>query len=107
MKISDGFDARRLRPKSRRNWRSHLVLAFTALLTACGALMALAGTISLIGHPRALGELNASPVGAALILVLGLLVCWLSAWLWRRRRRHQIHQQSGLSIAPHLMKKRG
>ena len=104
MKISDGFDARRLRPKTPSNWRSRLVLTFAALLALLGGLLLLAGAASLIGRPSALGELNASPAGATLVLVFGLLVGWLGVWMWRRRRR-QMRQPLGLNIAPHLMKK--
>ena len=104
MKISDGFDARRLRPKAHRDWGSRLVLLFAALLTLSGALLLLAGAASLIGHPDALGDLNASPAGAVLVLVFGLLVCWLGVWIWRRRRR-LMRQPFGLNMAPHLMKK--
>ncbi|MES2871287.1 MAG: hypothetical protein V4749_17160 [Pseudomonadota bacterium] len=105
MKISDGFDARRLRPKSHRDWRSRLVLIFAALLMVLGTLLLLAGATSLIGHPSALGELNTNPAGAWLVLVFGLLVGWLGVWLWRRRRRY-MRQPFGLNIAAHLMKKR-
>ena len=102
MKISDGFDARRLRPKAHRDWRSRLVLMFAALLALLGMLLLLAGAASLIGHPTALGELNASPAGATLVLVSGLLVCWLGVWMWRRRRR-LMRKPFGLNMAPHLM----
>ena len=104
MKISDGFDARRLRPKAHRDWGSRLVLIFAALLILCGVLLLLAGAASLIGRPGALGELNASPAGAALVLVFGLLVGWLGVWMWRRRRR-LMRKPFGLNMAPHLMKK--
>ena len=104
MKISDGFDARRLRPKAHRDWRSRLVLVFAALIALVGALLLVAGAASLIGRPGALGELNASPAGATLVLVLGILVCWLGVWMWRRRRR-LMRQPLGLNMAPHLMKK--
>jgi len=104
MKISDGFDARRLRPKAHRDWGSRLVLIFAALLILCGVLLLLAGAASLIGRPGALGELNASPAGAALVLVFGVLVSWLGVWMWRRRRR-LMRKPFGLNMAPHLMKK--
>ncbi|AOA05802.1 MULTISPECIES: hypothetical protein [Pseudomonas] len=104
MKISDGFDARRLRPKAHRDWGSRLVLMFAALLILCGVLLLLAGAASLIGRPGALGELNASPAGAALVLVFGVLVSWLGVWMWRRRRR-LMRKPFGLNMAPHLMKK--
>ena len=104
MKISDGFDARRLRPKAHRDWGSRLVLIFAVLLILCGVLLLLAGAASLIGRPGALGELNASPAEAALVLVFGLLVSWLGVWMWRRRRR-LMRKPFGLNMAPHLMKK--
>ena len=104
MKISDGFDARRLRPKGPSNWPSRLVLICAALITLCGLLLTLAGLASLIGRPDALGDLNANPAGAALVLGLGLLISWLGIWMWRRRRRY-MRQPLGLNMAPHLMKK--
>ncbi|WP_095078346.1 hypothetical protein [Pseudomonas sp. Irchel s3h17] len=104
MKISDGFDARRLRPKGPRNWRFRIAAAFSALLAAFGVLLAMAGAASLLGHPPALGELNASPVGAAVILGLGLFLLYAGVALWRRCRR-RMRQPNGLNIAPHLMKK--
>ena len=105
MKIADGFDARRLRPKAHSNWGSRLVLTFAALLTLCGVLLLAVGASSLIGQPAALGDLNASPAGAAIVLVIGLLISWLGVWLWRRCRR-QMRQPMGLNMAAHLMKKR-
>ncbi|QLG92163.1 hypothetical protein HZF02_09395 [Pseudomonas yamanorum] len=104
MKISDGFDARRLRPKGPRNWRLRLGACFAALLAILGVLLAIAGAASLLGHSPALGELNASPGGAAVLLVIGLLVLWFGVWLWRRCRR-RMRQPLSLNIASHLMKK--
>ncbi|WWF44322.1 hypothetical protein VRB14_16390 [Pseudomonas trivialis] len=104
MKISDGFDARRLRPKGPSNWRLRLVACFAALLTMCGLLLAGAGGAGLFGHSPALGELNASPGGSAILLVIGLLVLWFGVWL-RRRSRRRMRQTSSLNIASHLMKK--
>ncbi|KAF1030327.1 MAG: hypothetical protein GAK37_01411 [Pseudomonas sp.] len=104
MKISDGFDARRLRPKGTRNWRLRLVAGFAALLAIAGLLLAGAGAASLFGHPQALGELNASPGGAAVVAVIGVVVLWLGVWLWRRCRR-RLRQPSSLNIASHLLKK--
>lgn len=104
MKISDGFDARRLRPKSQRNWRLRLGAGFSALLATFGVLLALAGTASLLGRAPALGELNASPLGSALILLIGLLLLYIGVRLWRRCRR-RMRQPLALNMAPHLMKK--
>ena len=104
MKMSDGFDARRLRPKGRRNWGMRIMGALAALLAVLGVLLMMAGVSGLIGHPKALGDLDASPGGAAAIGIAGLFVLYLGIALWRRcrRRRRQAH---GLSMSAHLMKK--
>jgi len=104
MKISDGFDARRLRPKGPSNWGLRLCAGFAVLLAILGVLLSLAGIASLVGHSPALGELNASPGGSAVLLVVGLLILWLGVWLWRRCRR-RMRQPLSLNIASHLMKK--
>jgi len=104
MKLSDGFDARRLRPKGQSNWRFRFGAAIAALLATLGVLLAMAGAASLIGHPPALGDLNASPLGSAVILVIGLLVLYVGVWLWRRCRR-RARQSRELNMSPHLMKK--
>jgi hypothetical protein len=104
MKISDGFDARRLRPKGRSNWRLRLATGIAALLAIIGVLLAVAGGAGLSGHSPALGELNTSPGGSAILLVIGLLVLWFGVWLWRRSRR-RMRQPLELNIASHLMKK--
>jgi membrane protein implicated in regulation of membrane protease activity len=104
MKLSDGFDARRLRPKGQSNWRFRIGAAIAALLAMCGVLLAMAGAASLFGHVPALGELNTSRAGAAVILALGLFVLYLGVWLWRRCRRRS-RQSQALGMSPHLMKK--
>ncbi|WP_347901409.1 hypothetical protein [Pseudomonas purpurea] len=104
MKLSDGFDARRLRPKGPSNWRFRFGAACSALLATLGVLLALAGAASLLGHPPALGELNASPTGSAVTLAIGLLLLYAGIGLWRRCRRRS-RQSRALNIAPHLMKK--
>ncbi|WP_025127085.1 hypothetical protein [Pseudomonas sp. PH1b] len=104
MKISDGFDARRLRPKSPRNWRLRLGAAFSALLAAFGVLLAMAGAASLLGRAPALGEINASAPGSAVILLIGLVLLYVGVRLWRRCRR-RMREPLALNMAPHLMKK--
>ncbi|VVN05197.1 hypothetical protein PS645_03499 [Pseudomonas fluorescens] len=104
MKLSDGFDARRLRPKGPSNWRLRFGAAFAALLATCGVLLAMAGAASLLGRPPALGELNASPLGSSIILAVGLLLLYIGVWLWRRCRR-RARQSRALNMSPHLMKK--
>ncbi|MCQ6258201.1 hypothetical protein [Pseudomonas sp. Q11] len=104
MKLSDGFDARRLRPKGPSTWRLRFGAALAALLATLGVLLAMAGAASLLGRPPALGELNASPLGSTIILVIGLLVLLFGVWLWRLCRR-RARQSLELAMAPHLMKK--
>jgi len=55
MKISDGFDARRLRPKGPSNWRLRLVAGIAALLAIVGVLLAVlvAPVCSVIRQPLA------------------------------------------------------
>jgi hypothetical protein len=105
MKPSDGFDARRLRPRSPGNWRLRLGAGLAALLCMFGVLLAMAGAATLLGQPAALGPLNESPAAAATFVAIGLLMLFFAIMLWRRCRR-RLRRSGDLSIAPHLMKKR-
>ncbi|MEH7975612.1 hypothetical protein [Pseudomonas aeruginosa] len=78
MKLSDSFDARRLRPRRPRVWRWRLAAAFAALVASLGVLLSLA---------------------------LGLLSLCLGVFLWRFSRRRS-RRNSDLSLSPNLMKKR-
>ena len=80
MKLSDGFDARRLRPKGQRNWRYRFGAAIAALLAMAGVLLAMAGAASLLGHAPAMGELNTNRVGAAVILVVLFMYRPATTW---------------------------
>ena len=104
MKISDGFDARRLRPKGRSNWRTRIGKTIAFVFLVSGVALALTGGSSLIVHPQALGDLNANPAGAAVVAVAGLLVLLLGMWLWRRIGRGP-RSSGGLSMSANLMKK--
>ncbi|WPN48937.1 hypothetical protein [Pseudomonas sp. P8_241] len=104
MKISDGFDARRLRPKGQSNWRFRIAATFAALLAMCGVLLTMAGIAGLLGQVPGLGELNSNRAGAAVVIVIGLFVLYIGVWLWRRCRR-RARQSMALNISPHLMKK--
>ncbi|MBC9250810.1 hypothetical protein A9179_11030 [Pseudomonas alcaligenes] len=107
MKLSDGFDARRLRPRGPATWRWRFVAALAALLATLGVLLTLAGSASLIGHSPALGPLNDS-VGTALSLLLsGLFLLWAGVALWRGSRRRLRRSNGDLSLSPRLLKKRG
>ena len=105
MKLSDGFDARRLRPRNPRNWRLRLGAGIAALFATFGVLLSMAGIATLLGQPAALGPLNESPAAAGLFIVIGLLLLCAGVMLWRRCRRRARHS-SDLSMAPHLLKKR-
>ncbi|MDA3137233.1 hypothetical protein HG619_26025 [Pseudomonas syringae] len=89
MKTSDGFDARRLRPRGQGNWGKRIGTLIALLLVVAGLLLAVAGASSLTVHPQMLGELNASPGGAAFVAIGGLLVLYIGVWLWRRCRRQR------------------
>ncbi|MHA6493629.1 hypothetical protein ACX0MV_10345 [Pseudomonas borbori] len=105
MKSSDGFDARRLRPRGPRNWRMRLAAALAALFACFGILLAMAGTATLLGRPASLGALNDSPVAAVVLVALGVLLLWIGIIGWRLFRR-RMRRTSDLNMAPHLMKKR-
>lgn len=108
MKLSDGFDARRLRPRGPGGLRWRLGAVLAALLASLGVLLTLAGASTLLGRPAMLALLNDS-IGAAITLLLGgLLLLWLGVGLWRRCRRHMRQRYSNeLSLSPRLLKKRG
>lgn len=105
MKLSDGFDARRLRPRSAGNWRTRLGAALAALLATFGILLSMAGIAALFGQHSVLGPLNESAVAASLFAVIGLALLYVGVMLWRRCRRRARHA-SALNMAPHLLKKR-
>lgn len=107
MKHSDGFDARRLRPRGPASWRWRFLAALAALFASLGVLLFLAGSASLLGRPPALGPLNDS-LGAAISLLLGLFLLWGGISVWRRcRRRLSRRTGDALSLSPRLLKKRG
>lgn len=105
MKLSDGFDARRLRPRGPGNWRMRFAAILAALFAAVGVLLTMAGAASLLGRAPSLGALNDSTAAATTLLVLGLLLLWAGIAVWRMCRR-RLRRPSDLSMAPHLLKKR-
>ena len=92
-------DARLHAPATERNRD-----AIAAILATFGVLLAMAGAASLLGRPPALGDLNATPMGSAIILAVGLLFLYFGVALWRRCRR-RARQSRELNMSPHLMKK--
>ncbi|ARS48627.1 MULTISPECIES: hypothetical protein [Pseudomonadaceae] len=105
MKLSDDFDARRLRPRQPKSWRLRVGAGLGALLATLGILLAMAGVASLVGRAPALGGLNDSTGEAIALLLLGLFLLWAGIAFWRRCRR-RLRRPSDLSLSPHLMKKR-
>lgn len=105
MKLSDGFDARRLRPGGRKSWRLRIGAAIGALLAIFGALLTLLGGASLFGRAEALGSLGVGRDGAIVLLVLGFILFCTGIGLWRGCRR-RMRQPGGLSISRRLLKKR-
>lgn len=104
MKLSDGFDARRLRPKGTCRWRWRFAAALAALFAGIGVLLAMAGLAAALGRATTLGPLNTTPVNGAVLLVLGVILLWGGVRAWRGCRRRGT-RHSDLSLAPHLMKK--
>lgn len=79
MKLSDDFDARRLRPRQPRNWRLRIGGGLGALLAAFGILLAMAGVASLAGRAPVLGALNDSAGEAIVLLLFGLFLLWAAS----------------------------
>ena len=105
MKLSDGFDARRLRPRNASTRRLRLGAGLAALLATLGVLLSMAGMATLLGRPAGLSRLNESPTTAGVFVIVGLVLLSTGVLLWRRCRRRS-RLSSDLSMAPHLMKKR-
>ncbi|TBU72948.1 hypothetical protein [Phytopseudomonas daroniae] len=106
MKQSDGFDARRLRPRGSGHWRLRVAAALAALFATFGILLAMAGAATLLGRPPALGNLNDSTSDASILLALGLILLWGGIVGWRKCRRRLRQRSADLAMSPHLMKKR-
>ncbi|MGP0174149.1 hypothetical protein ACSVIJ_20035 [Pseudomonas sp. NCHU5208] len=106
MKLSDDFDASRLRPRHAKPWRLRIGAALGALFAALGTLLAMAGVASLAGRAPRLGSLNDTVGEALVVLVLGLFLFWAGIAFWRRCRR-RLRRPGDLGLSPHLLKKRG
>ncbi|MHC6224621.1 hypothetical protein ACYU03_07545 [Pseudomonas sp. X10] len=104
MKLSDSFDAKRLRPREPRNWGARLAAALSALLATLGVLLAMAGIAGLLGNYEALAEINANRPVAVTLTVIGLLMLYLGVRFWRRSRI-RLRRGRELNLSPHLMKK--
>ncbi|CAM3981254.1 hypothetical protein CCOS865_01721 [Pseudomonas reidholzensis] len=104
MKLSDSFDAKRLRPRQPRNWGARLAAGLSALLATLGILLAMAGFAGLLGNYEALAELNANRPLSGILTAVGLLLLWAGVRFWRRSRI-RLRRGRELNLSPHLMKK--
>jgi membrane protein implicated in regulation of membrane protease activity len=105
MKRTDGFDARRLRPRQHRSWGSRLGAALGLLLIVSGALFTGIGVASLVSGIEAFASMPLDKEAAVTLLTLGLVLLLLGTVL-RRRVRRRMHAPSGLSLSPRLKKRR-
>lgn len=104
MKLTDNFDARRLRPREPRRWRSRFGMLLALLLIIFGALLTLAGAASLLGIKQFDGMMLEAEMAIASLL-LGLFLLWIGL-LIRRGIRRRLYGPSGISLSPRLGKKR-
>lgn len=104
MKHTDGFDARRLRPRGPKSWRLRIVMTIGVLLIIAAALLILLAIASLLGNPQSL-ELLAGRDAGMVLLAVGI-VLFLTGLLLCRSARRRLRGSGDLSMSRHLMKKR-
>lgn len=104
MKLSDGFDARRLRNRDVTDWRWRSLCLVVTLVILTGLAGAALGAFALFSQHPQLEELRGSPIAAASLLLCGLLLI-ISGLLIRRRSLRRRFQNGTLSLAPHLLRK--
>lgn len=105
MKRTDGFDARRLRPRQQRSWGAGLGAAFGLLLIIFGVLLTGAGAASLFSNHEVVVSMALDREAAVTLLVMGLILLLLGM-LIRRRVLRRMRGLGGLSMSPGLKKKR-
>lgn len=104
MKRTDGFDARRLRPRQQRSWGSRLGSALGLLLIILGLLLAGFGAASLSGI-EAFASFAPDREAGITLLALGLVSLVLGIFI-RARVRRRLREPNGLSMSPRLKKRR-
>ena len=104
MKHTDGFDARRLRPRGPRSWRLRIVFAVGVLLAIAGTLLALFAAASLLGGPQ-LAELMVERDAGVALLAVGIGLFLIGLLLGRSARR-RLRASGDLSMSRHLMRRR-
>ncbi|AHL75130.1 hypothetical protein CH92_08425 [Stutzerimonas stutzeri] len=105
MKRTDGFDARRLRPRQQRSWGARIGAVLGLLLIIFGVLMTGSGAISLFSNNEALANMALDREAAVTLLALGLFLLMLGMFI-RRRVRRRLKGPVGLSLSPRLKNKR-
>ena len=108
MKRTDGFDARRLRPRQPRSWGSRLASARWLDLgdrVEAGILLAGSGAAALFSHHEWVVDVALDREAAITLLVLGLILLALGM-LIRRRVKRRLRGPAGLSMSPRLKGKR-
>lgn len=103
MQRNQGFDPRRLRTRPQRSWCRRLAIGLTSCLCGIAVLLLCVAIASLLGQPASLAQLSHE----ATLSLLGAGISGLGLGIWARRRCRAQPQQPGLSLAPHLRKKRG
>ena len=83
MKRTDGFDARRLRPRQPRSWGSRLASAFALLLFLAGILLAGSGAAALFSHHEWVVDVALDREAAITLLVMGLNLLEMSMLIIR------------------------
>ncbi|WP_417787431.1 hypothetical protein [Stutzerimonas xanthomarina] len=105
MKRTDGFDARRLRPRQHRSWGSRLGAALGLLLIISGVIITATGVASLFSGIELFASMSLNKEAAVTLLTLGLVLLLLGAFI-RHRARRRMQGPSGLSLSPRLKKRR-
>jgi len=105
MKRTDGFDARRLRPRQQRSWGTRLAAALGLFLVVSGVLFTGIGVASLFNDLKAFASLSLDRQAAMTLLILGLVLMLVGTLVRRSVRRRQ-RAPSGLSMSPRLNKRR-
>lgn len=104
MKRTDGFDARRLRPRQQRSWGVRIGLALGLLLVLFGVVLAGFGAASLSGLD-VFTSFALDHDAALTVLALGFVLLLLGAYM-RARVRRRMREPSGLDMSPRLKKRR-
>ncbi|MGM3389970.1 FeoB-associated Cys-rich membrane protein [Stutzerimonas stutzeri] len=105
MKRTDGFDARRLRPRPQRSWASRVGAFFGMMLILLGIFLLIAGGTSFFNVHESLTKLAPERNTAITFIVTGLVLLWVG-WALRRKIRRRALKPNDLNLSPRLLRKR-